>query len=230
MAKRYHDLDWLREKYHGEGMTQAEIAEECDVTPSAVRKWMKRNGVETRDLKGENHPLHGEERDESVKESISETLHDREYPDEWRERLVEAKQGQTIPAEVRERISDSLSGFTRPRETRRKMSESSRGENNSQWQGGHDDNYGPGWYMARQRVKQRDGVCQNCGTDGSEDRLEVHHIVPLRLFDQSEEAEKRDAHDLSNLVLLCRPCHMEAEHGDLEFESGIHPPDGVGQS
>jgi 5-methylcytosine-specific restriction endonuclease McrA len=81
--------------------------------------------------------------------------------------------------------------------------------------------------MARRQVRRRDEVCQNCGEDGQDGRLEVHHIVPFRLFDQSNETGKRDAHALENLVLLCRPCHMEAEHGDLEFESGVEPPDDI---
>lgn len=225
MARRYHDAEWLRERYHEEGMTQAEIAEECGVSPRAIRKWMKRHDIPRREVKGENHPLHGQERDESVKQSISDTLTDREYPDEWRKRLREELTGNEIPEDVRRRISESLTGMTRPDETRRKMSESTRGEANPRWEGGVDPYYGSEWSMARRKARRRDEVCQNCGAGDETARLEVHHIIPPRLFEQSDIAEKNDAHDLSNLVTLCRACHMEAEHGDLSFESGIDSPD-----
>lgn len=225
MARRYHDAEWLRERYHEEGMTQAEIAEECGVSPRAIRKWMKRHDIPRREVKGENHPLHGQERDESVKQSISDTLTDREYPDEWRKRLREELTGNEILEDVRRRISESLTGMTRPDETRRKMSESTRGEANPRWEGGVDPYYGSEWSMARRKARRRDEVCQNCGAGDETARLEVHHVIPLRLFEQSDIAEKNDAHDLSNLVTLCRACHMEAEHGDLSFESGIDSPD-----
>jgi 5-methylcytosine-specific restriction endonuclease McrA/predicted DNA-binding protein YlxM (UPF0122 family) len=230
MAKRYHDAEWLRKKYHDEGMTQAEIADECGVSPRAIRDWMKRHEVSRRELEGENHPLYGQERDESVKESISDTLTDREYPEEWRERLREELTGNEIPETVRARISESLTGITRSEETRRKMSESTRGEANPRWKGGVDPYYGPGWPMARKKVLQRDEVCQNCGADSEAARLEVHHIVPLRLFERSEVAERGDAHAMSNLVLLCRSCHMKAEHGDLNFDSGIDVPEDTEES
>lgn len=224
MGRRYHDAEWLREKYHEEGMTQAEIAEECGVSPRAIRKWMKRHDIPRREVKGENHPLHGQERDESVKQSISDAYR-WEYPDEWRKRLREELTGNEIPEDVRRRISESLTGMTRPDETRRKMSESTRGEANPRWKGGVDPYYGSEWSMARRKARRRNEVCQNCGAGDETARLEVHHIIPLRLFEQSDIAEKNDAHDLSNLVTLCRACHMEAEHGDLSFESGIDSPD-----
>lgn len=63
--------------------------------------------------------------------------------------------------------------------------------------------YGPGWHAARKAATERDRVCVNCGSD---ENLEVHHIRPLRLF-----RRKSDAHALSNLKLLCRSCHAEAD-------------------
>jgi predicted HNH restriction endonuclease len=41
--------------------------------------------------------------------------------------------------------------------------------------------------------------------------LEVHHLTPVREFD-----DPLDAHDLSNLVTLCRPCHKELENMPLD--------------
>lgn len=61
MDRPYRDPDWLEQKYHGEGLTQREIAEECGVASSTIRKYMQRFGIETRELEGENHGLHGGE-------------------------------------------------------------------------------------------------------------------------------------------------------------------------
>jgi len=224
MARRYHDAEWLEQKYHEEGLTQREIAELCGVSPSAIRKWMDRNDIETRAVRGENHGLYGESRDAETKRKISKTLEGRELDAKWRERIAESHSGKTTPVDVRERISDSLRGLDRSESTRRKMSESSSGEQNPRWKGGTADRHGAGWQLAREEVTERDGVCQHCGHDGMERQLEVHHIVPLRKFHQCPDAELSDAHELTNLVFLCTRCHRRADHGELEFKSGIDDP------
>jgi transposase len=48
-SKRYHDQDWLREKYHGERMTMEEIGEECGVTVTTISDWMDRHDIDKRD-------------------------------------------------------------------------------------------------------------------------------------------------------------------------------------
>lgn len=55
-SKRYHDAAWLREKYHGEGLTGYEIAEICDVTPTTISSWMDKHGIETRDQSDAQQP------------------------------------------------------------------------------------------------------------------------------------------------------------------------------
>jgi len=47
---RYHNADWLREKYWGERMSTGDIAEVCDVHRSTIVRAMDREGVETRDM------------------------------------------------------------------------------------------------------------------------------------------------------------------------------------
>lgn len=47
-TKRYRDPDWLREQYHEKQKTQSEIASDCGVSPSAIKKWMDKHGIETR--------------------------------------------------------------------------------------------------------------------------------------------------------------------------------------
>lgn len=224
MTAPYRDSDWLREQYHGEGKTQQEIAEACGVSPTTIRKWMRRHDIETREVAGENHGLYGKERDDAVKAKIAETLEGREFGAEWRELLAEARRGQSVDARTRRKISEALSGRSKSEETRRRMSEATRGDRNPNWRGGYSERYGPGWALARERVRERDEVCQHCGHDGDVFRLEVHHIIPVRVFRESPDACLSDAHALSNLVLLCRRCHPKADHGKLGFISGVPDP------
>lgn len=224
MVTRYHSGWWLAQKYWREGWTQREIADECGVSPRTIRKWMNRFDIPRRDLTGENHPLYGTERSEEVREAISESLQGRTFAESTREKMSLARRGESLSAETRERISEALTGITRSAETRRKMSESRRGADNPQWKGGHCRRYGPGWTAARRLVRERDEVCQSCGRDGTDEPLEVHHIIPLRTFRDSDAVALSWAHDPSNLVLLCRSCHNRAEHGSLSFESGLEEP------
>jgi len=144
--------------------------------------------------------------------------------EEWRNKIAEGHTGATIPKDVRERISDSLDGVAKSEETKRKMSEARRGEKNPRYVDGESGYYGSKWPFARRRAKERDKVCQACSADDTEARLEVHHIVPFNRFRQAEYVDVSEGHNLSNLVLLCQDCHMQAEHGDLSFESGIEDP------
>jgi 5-methylcytosine-specific restriction endonuclease McrA len=56
------------------------------------------------------------------------------------------------------------------------------------------------------RLKGTLGRCDNCGGDGSESRLDVHHL----------NGNKRDQ-SLANLTILCHRCHMQTHsaQGDL---------------
>jgi len=61
--------------------------------------------------------------------------------------------------------------------------------------------YGKSWPRVRVRVLERDGhQCQECGAF---EPLVVHHIVEYRTFENAQ-----DAHELDNLVTLCRACHQ----------------------
>lgn len=216
MERPYRDREWLEHQYHEKGLTQREIGELCDVSPTTIRKQMKEFGIETREVKGENHGLYGKERSEKVKQKISETLEGRTFSEETRQRLSEAQRGKTTPPEVKEKISRSLTGLTRPMETREKMSKSTAGEKNPNWRGGYEYRYGEGWAPARDRVIERDKVCQHCGEDGSSHRLHVHHIVPVRIFREIASLDLKDAHTLENLILVCNRCHGKAEHGLID--------------
>jgi 5-methylcytosine-specific restriction endonuclease McrA len=230
VSRRYRDADWLREAYHEREWTQAEIADECGVSPRCIRDWMDRHGIDTRDPVGEHHGLYGEPRDEETRAKIAESLSGREFSDAVRTRMSRAHRGNDIDEDTRAEISASLRGRERDESTRERMSQSSSGAHNANWKGGYSRRYGSGWSTARERVLQRDEVCQHCGHDGSESRLEVHHIVPIRVFHECDEVSVSDAHAEANLVVLCKSCHPRADHGDLEFVPPLDElPDPIGE-
>lgn len=53
---RYRDEDYLRQKYHTDGLSKAKIAEECSVSRGTVQRWLNRHGIESRSL-SEAHTL-----------------------------------------------------------------------------------------------------------------------------------------------------------------------------
>lgn len=223
MERPYRDPEWLHARYHRDGLTQRQIGDLCGVHEGTIGKWMKRFGIETRELVGENHGLYGKERDEATKRKISEALQGREFSEETRRRFAEGQRGNSIPDRVRVKISEALTGRKKSEETRRRMSRSTAGEKNPDWKGGEytKEWYGPEWTVVRDRIRDRDEVCQHCGEDGSRRPLDVHHIVPIRYFRAAHGVRIGTAHHETNLVLLCRSCHARADHGAIEVE----PPD-----
>jgi 5-methylcytosine-specific restriction endonuclease McrA len=81
------------------------------------------------------------------------------------------------------------------------------GSENPNWRGGKAVYYGPGWKAVKAQVRERDRRCRECGKAPAENgrALDVHHIEPFRFSGDNS---------LSNLVALCRSCHMRADdHG-----------------
>lgn len=89
------------------------------------------------------------------------------------------------------------------------------GGGNPSWKGGVSRYYGSGFSASyRSEIRSRDGKrCQDCGMTAEQHMekfgrdLEVHHIIPFRLFEDGDEA----AHQPDNLITLCRPCHRKWE-------------------
>jgi len=80
------------------------------------------------------------------------------------------------------------------------------------------DNYGKGWNRVRRQALERDNhECVVCGTTSEElgRNPDVHHIVPVRLFEADGNREKAEAHALDNVVSLCPACHRKAEFGKI---------------
>jgi len=94
-------------------------------------------------------------------------------------------------------------------ERKKKISFAFTGNKHPNWNGGSSSaSYrGVGWKAISERVRRRDGYkCQDCGIsqDDYGRSLDVHHIIP---FHQDGKNQNR----LSNLVSLCKTCHMKAE-------------------
>lgn len=87
-------------------------------------------------------------------------------------------------------------------------------ENAPGWKGGNPSYYGPSWDTQREKAVERDGYqCQECGMEREKHRekwgsdLEVHHIEPLRKFNDTKKANQ-----LENLITVCKICHLTMEH------------------
>ena len=52
----YTDKQWLEEKYLEERLTHKDIANLCGVVRTTISKWCKRFNIETREIKGCEHP------------------------------------------------------------------------------------------------------------------------------------------------------------------------------
>ena len=82
-------------------------------------------------------------------------------------------------------------------------------EDHPRWKGGHPRHYSGKWHQKRkERLEIDDYVCVVCGRGKQELGREpsVHHIQPVRTFD-----DEQDAHRVDNLVTLCRKHHSEWE-------------------
>jgi 5-methylcytosine-specific restriction endonuclease McrA len=83
-----------------------------------------------------------------------------------------------------------------------------KGAANPAWRGGFDPYYGPDWKRQSTLAKKRDHYCcRHCGKSSKDTFLHVHHIRPLRFFKRDFDA----AHNLDNLITLCRRCHIKEE-------------------
>ena len=67
------------------------------------------------------------------------------------------------------------------------------------------------WRKIAAEVRERDGhICNLCGKTPKH-QVDVHHIIPARLFGTDYEA----ANQKTNLISLCRACHRKAEANPL---------------
>lgn len=131
---------------------------------------------------------------EETRNQISE-LTQEALDDEALERLSEARTGYEMPDEVKERISETLSDRTLPDDHKRAISEALDQDAPSEY---------PSEFSERLRdyIRARNGyLCYGCGKPSSTNRaLDVHHLD-----------RDRKNNDHSNLLPLCRSCHLMYE-------------------
>jgi len=176
----YKDSSWLRKKYWEEEKSVEEIGDEAGCSGETVRRWMHKLDVDMRD------------KSEAVANQWK-------GDDERRERAAE-----NVVENAQPEAPQIKHGEHRP-ETLEKMSEVKRGEDNPMWEGGYDSEYGHTWPRMREKALKRDEYgCRVCGT---EEDLHVHHKLPVRTFD-----DPNDAHYLVNLVTCCVTCHPKLEN------------------
>lgn len=190
-SEKYHDLEWLREQYHGHNLTYSEIADKCGVSKQTIYNSAKKVGLETendtryRDGSWFREKYHSD--DWTLKEIAEECDVSLRTIISWRKRHgipVQYPTGRSHPT-------------SKPPE---ECVSRKRGEN---------------WHQQRQLALERaDFECENPSCDADAEHLgqnpDVHHIVPHRFADQY------DVNHLSNLVALCRSCHSNVE--PLAFE------------
>lgn len=89
-----------------------------------------------------------------------------------------------------------------------------RGVGNPNYRGGTVGYRGPNWGRQSRMAAKRDGyICQICHQQLGRRLWDyaVHHIQAYRTFD----GDYKSANQLSNLITLCRSCHMKVEFGGL---------------
>ena len=69
------------------------------------------------------------------------------------------------------------------------------------------------WKECREYMKMKYPLCQDCLKEGKVVPMEeVHHIKSPFVKGLSEEEKEKRAFDESNLVCLCKECHIKRHH------------------
>jgi len=190
-AEELSDESWLREHYHGMGMSTTEIADELGTTHGTVLRHMKRNNIERR--------KRNERPDELTdKGKMRELYIDRDLS------------GYDI-ADKLDCNQKSVYRWLNKHGLEKTPKPHRRGEDNPRYKNGHRE-YGHGWDTIREDIIERDGACQSCGISREECEdeygrdLHVHHVIPARKFDDPDKQN-----DPKNLIALCPDCHNRWE-------------------
>ncbi len=78
------------------------------------------------------------------------------------------------------------------------------------------NDYGPSWQRQRDLARARDGFrCQVCGQPEGDVAHHVHHKIPFRMFESTEQANQ-----LANLITVCNSCHRKIETA-VRVRSGL---------
>jgi 5-methylcytosine-specific restriction endonuclease McrA len=212
---KYQQREWLREEYVEKRHTQQDIADECGVAVTTICHWLSRLGI-----------TDGESMTEGTCLTCGETF--QYYPsvrdgDYCSNRCAKEPQKRQVEV-VCEGCGEAFSRWQSLDTEYCSMSCWS--EDNfpqDKWK----EMYSGVWNKRRRQAIERDNHrCTVCGVSDEEHKrrfgrgLEVHHIVPAKLF-YKRDVPTEDAHMLRNLVTVCRTHHPDAPgktvESDVEF-------------
>lgn len=94
----------------------------------------------------------------------------------------------------------------------------SSGEYHPDWKGGVTKlfPFRRGWLTIRRKVLARYGnKCKHCGIESG--GLHIHHLVGRRNFETASEA-----HNINNLIPLCKGCHLTLENRLRAMKNGMN--------
>ena len=177
--------EWLVDAYLGKGLNCTEIAHIVKRDPKSVWNWLKDLGIETRK---------------------------RGKTDNWKFVKNPYWKGKKLPQEMKSKIrAASLKDGRVPYLKNGKHWMHETGRKPASWRGGITPDrqalYSSlEWKECIKEVWKRDNAtCQRCGLDHrikgkGERKFHIHHINSFSI--------KEDRAKVSNLVLLCHPCHM----------------------
>jgi len=212
---RYKDEAWLREQYVELGRHQQDIADDCGVTTSTISHWLSRHGI-----------TDGAAYERTQCDNCGDHFR---YAPALRDGVYCSN---ACANDQRKRqVSVDCVGCGETFERRASLdteycSIGCWGEDTASvpdWA----KLYRGVWHKQRRRAMRRDNHrCTVCGISDDEHSrrfgrgLEVHHRVPVRLFD-AWDLPIEDAHSLSNLVTVCRTHHPDAPGTTVDPDSKL---------
>lgn len=191
----WNDESWLREQYVDHEKSVPDIASEWDVSTAALYTRLDEFGIERRPT-GTKGSKWYDGKDYTSKEYLQT-----EYVEKERSAVEIANENPVGP--------DTILRWLRKNGIKTRSRGHSSGEEHPCWKGGLASEYGSNWSRMRRKTRQRDNhICQCCGHEWQEgeNRLDVHHIKPIKKFEEPE-----DANTFDNLITLCRSCHKKWE-------------------
>lgn len=209
----YQDAEWLHEQYVEKRRDQRAIAEECGVAKTTICHWLARHGI-----------TDGESMSAADCQNCGAQF--RYYPS--------VRDGQYCSNECsnetrRNRVELECDGCGETFRRRASLGveycsldcwgETIRVDTS--------DYYSSYWRQMRNLALARDNHnCVVCGISDETHRrqfgrgLDVHHIVPVRLFKKWERPQE-DAHSLRNLVTVCRTHHPDSPGETVDWNGDI---------
>jgi len=179
-----------------------------------------------------NHHVIGKKHSEETKEKLRKVNIGKKHSEETKRKIGLASKGRVFSEETRKKLSDNVKGKKNPmygkvnpfkgknhtKKTRKKMSLAKKGlffkEDNPNWKGGKSfEKYSDKFTLElKRKIRKRDNnECQICFMRKYGRELDVHHID----YDKKNNKE-------TNLISLCKPCHMSLQVENAMVIHGLH--------